>query len=553
MHNNYMAPEGEKKLACMVCRHRKVACDRRRPKCGLCEKNNFDCQYKARDHRPGLRAGYVSQLEKRVDDLERRMDEVVGQLSYERSRHIEPAHAETETTVESSIASSAPQVSYDNAEGVNIAQPDDLRLNHDAYAPVALGDPTEESLKFELQESWLRNYQPWFPILHRTTVVNAFSTTLPGQTLIQKAIMAVTIWDMPGMLPEHKQSHSKKLHEEVVLSAMASSRFSCLQALLVLAMLSWGEGKWSECGHLLAICKRMSQRLGLSTIAGVTKAQPSRLSSEPFDTFAINPTIDREERIRAFWTIEMLESIFALGSTSPFATLPITATVNLPGSETAWALENPFGEDVPVYNLRYSSGFSMCISLCTIELGAVHNFQQTVRESGDMVGGLEWQSAAQRLDERLTIWREEFVASVFRLINTEYPLDTRAEMEPFIILTNCVLNMAVIVLLQSQTSLPPEIGAESEPWPYANHRCMYACENMAAKIRRMEDNELRNCSPCLVLPIFTAARFYIAVAEHRTPVHESALPIEFYDLRYSVVEICDLLESWAATVSSSFM
>lgn len=229
----------------------------------------------------------------------------------------------------------------------------------------------------------------------------------------------------------------------------------------------------------------MSQCLGLSTIAGITKAQPSCLSTEPSDTFAINPTIDREERVRAFWMIEMLESIFALGSTSPFAGVPITTAANLPGSETAWALKNPFGADVPVCNLRYSSGFSMCISLCTIELGAVHNFQQTMRESDDMIGGLEWQTGAQRLDERLTIWREEFVAAVFRLINTEYPLDPRAEMEPFIILTNCVLNMlvtcmilltnrlvtlhsltqarAVIVLLQSQTSLPPEIGTDLEP------------------------------------------------------------------------------------------
>ncbi|KAJ5280287.1 hypothetical protein N7478_005659 [Penicillium angulare] len=251
-----MAPEGEKKLACLVCRHRKVACDRRRPKCGLCEKSNFDCQYKARDHRPGLRAGYVSQLEKRVDDLERRMDEVVGQLSYERPRHIEPAHSDTETNIESSIVSAVPQVGYDNVERVHVPRPDDPRLNHDAYAPVTLGSPTEETLEYELQESWLRSYQSWFPVLHRTTVVNAFSTTLPGQTLIQKAIMAVTIWDMPGMLTEQKQTHSKKLHEEVILNAMASSKFSSLQALLILAMLTWGEGKWSECGHLIAICKR---------------------------------------------------------------------------------------------------------------------------------------------------------------------------------------------------------------------------------------------------------------------------------------------------------
>lgn len=84
----------------------------------------------------------------------------------------------------------------------------------------------------------------------------------------------------------------------------------------------------------------------------------------------------------------------------------------------------------------------------------------------------------------------------------------------------------VISLLQSQSSLPQGLGADSDPvskqtpatpcsttnivqWPYSDHRCMYACENMAAKIRRMEEDELKHCSPCLILPIFVAARFYI--------------------------------------------
>lgn len=53
---------------------------------------------------------------------------------------------------------------------------------------------------------------------------------------------------------------------------------------------------------------------------------------------------------------------------------------------------------------------------------------------------LDWQSEAQRLDERLTNWREEFVAAVFRLINAEEDQCPRGEMEPLIVLTNCVLN-----------------------------------------------------------------------------------------------------------------
>ena len=161
----------------------------------------------------------------------------------------------------------------------------------------------------------------------------------------------------------------------------------------------------------------------------------------PLDAVLSDTKIDQEERLRAFWMIEMLDSIFALGLPSypPTTAAPLSAT--LPCSDSAWALQDHFGECVPFHDLQYSSGFSMCISLCTVELAPVHQFQQSVIQTGDMAGGPEWQSAAQRLDERLTIWREEFVAAVFRLINAESPHDARAEMKPYIVLTNCVLNM----------------------------------------------------------------------------------------------------------------
>lgn len=145
--------------------------------------------------------------------------------------------------------------------------------------------------------------------------------------------------------------------------------------------------------------------------------------------------------------IEMLDSVFALGVTSQLSVAPVPLAAKFPCSDTLWDLQEPFREEAPFRNLRYSSGFSMCICLCNVELGAVHRFQQTVRESSEMTGGFEWQSAAQRLDERLTIWREEFVAAVFRLINTEFPHDPRAEMEPFIVLTNCFLNMWAYMLI----------------------------------------------------------------------------------------------------------
>lgn len=55
---------------CKVCRRRKTACDRARPKCGICTKAGLACEYAEKErHAPGLRAGYVQSLERRIGRL----------------------------------------------------------------------------------------------------------------------------------------------------------------------------------------------------------------------------------------------------------------------------------------------------------------------------------------------------------------------------------------------------------------------------------------------------------------------------------------------------
>lgn len=187
----------------------------------------------------------------------------------------------------------------------------------------------------------------------------------------------------------------------------------------------------------------MSEQLGLAATSAADGIQPPKTSLQPDEHFAINAEVEREEAMRAFWMIEMLDSIFALGVSSQVSVPAVPRTTRLPCGDKLWESEDLFQQEPSHQNLQYSSGFSMCISLCTTELATVNRFQQTVRDSNEIAGGLEWQSGAQRLDERLTIWREEFVAAVFRLINTAFPGDSHAEMEPFIVLTNCLLNMWV--------------------------------------------------------------------------------------------------------------
>lgn len=68
--------------SCLLCKTRKVKCDRTLPSCGWCTRNSASCEYKERK-KPGLRAGYGRELEKRLDKLERilmQQSEVLARL-----------------------------------------------------------------------------------------------------------------------------------------------------------------------------------------------------------------------------------------------------------------------------------------------------------------------------------------------------------------------------------------------------------------------------------------------------------------------------------------
>ncbi|KIW02174.1 uncharacterized protein PV09_06338 [Verruconis gallopava] len=92
-------------VSCETCKSRKVKCDRARPSCGWCLKNNQLCEYKERK-KPGLRAGYGKELEGRMAEQAAAIEElrqiiarheiVIAQLTndQERSPHASGSHSE---------------------------------------------------------------------------------------------------------------------------------------------------------------------------------------------------------------------------------------------------------------------------------------------------------------------------------------------------------------------------------------------------------------------------------------------------------------------------
>lgn len=63
--HNDEAPK-TKRIACVICRKRKLKCDGNKPKCATCERLGHNCAYDEVRRKSGPKRGYVKDLEARL-------------------------------------------------------------------------------------------------------------------------------------------------------------------------------------------------------------------------------------------------------------------------------------------------------------------------------------------------------------------------------------------------------------------------------------------------------------------------------------------------------
>lgn len=289
--------------------------------------------------------------------------------------------------------------------------------------------------------------------------------------------------------------------------------------------------------------------------------------------------IDQEERVRAFWMTEVLDSSSTIGAAWNIGLARMGPTDLLPCSDLIW--------DFPEHNMSLSpnppSAFSTYVSLVTRELWHVHEFLQQSIDTRSATDRAHWQIQCRDIDDRLIKWRSDYAASLH-----ETSSRPDSSFDPNIIMTRCTFNAAVIALYQRLTL--PTMGEEGHgPWYHAIQRCLDACDDTTSALRLVPDQDLENVSPHLIPCIFVAARFFLvhaktlgvevprnldllvyalrtcamrysyairlekvlrtAMGEHKLPISMSSLPPQFYNLQYSAIDIDEALRTWAENLA----
>jgi hypothetical protein len=66
MNHDQPGEPKQKRVACVICRKRKLKCDGERPSCGTCSRLNHKCAYDEVRRKSGPKRGYVKELEARL-------------------------------------------------------------------------------------------------------------------------------------------------------------------------------------------------------------------------------------------------------------------------------------------------------------------------------------------------------------------------------------------------------------------------------------------------------------------------------------------------------
>lgn len=331
----------------------------------------------------------------------------------------------------------------------------------------------------------------------------------------------------------------------------------------------------------------MSLQLGLRDLVvnfctnyGQTSTLPPRMLHMP-------DTVGCEERIRAFWAINVLDSASTIGSACNLQVATGELSGLHPQDDDIWHLPEGTINLFPFGSSETPSAFSLFVRLVNQELCQVHAFLQQSCDLSNSIVLAQRRSGCSALEERLCRFRSEIqLLAAATPPGDLFSLNESPTQNPNVILTYCTLDTSIIALYQ-RLAFP--INGTEVVWTYAADRCLACCDNIAELFRTIPEDELERLSPLAIIPLFVAARFYIVQAKllckplppkvdllqyflkcmsvrwrfasrlgkairggiDKMTVAEnegySGFPEQFYDLQYVWSDIDYALRSWAET------
>ncbi|KAF7670608.1 zn2 cys6 dna-binding protein [Alternaria burnsii] len=557
--------------ACQPCRKKKAKCSRQTP-CSQCVKNGLICIYDKEKGKPGIKAGAIDRINRRLDALENMFlgqgvlwQQVWGQLHATGNSVSSPmAESLFEHTeqLKQRLDTVGRKRCIDEDETMSLTDSNKRRqtaqsIDHVKRTTLDRCILSQELLPPDLigylVELYFSNIHPWIPVLH----VRQFRRLLhlPDERhkihIILLAITSVCVRFSDDPRLGNAESRSKlaeSSRQAVILQSMESFSVEGLQALIICAFDTIGSGRGPSAWSIVGSMARTVEQLQLST-EDEDEANQRKDSHVLVKRMAfLRPCHDWSEaegRRRVFWTIFLMDRFCSVATGWNVCLTSADVRRRLPCEGGLWEEGEPLATSTPFFGVSDPpgdaantlpsarqehadqaslGGFAYCIE-ATESLSLVTSFflQQEVDVAKPHDVQM-WLMRFKQLDLRLIQWKV-FLPERWR---EGCALNSDGNMDPNLTLAHITHNTAVVLLHQGIAYPSPEW--ESLPIRLPSSSSAETCMAASIEVSIIAAEFLRNMQ-CLTNPqfafcLFICGRMLLAHAFY----YNISLPQEFDSL-----------------------
>ncbi|KAK2591400.1 hypothetical protein QQS21_010906 [Conoideocrella luteorostrata] len=540
-----------KRLACMICRKRKLKCDGVRPSCSTCSRLGHSCAYDEQRRKSGPKRGYVKALEERLKQVEtllKTQDPTPASTSPGTKGMNMPmpgAHSAASATQNLGVANPAMGMGdgdvdrwqHFNGESPQGGTMEDFNFNSNVgmsmnhvggnftWEMIGLGLeeplPPQETID-ELHQVYFEKVHPSMPMIHRYRYLAAMNLA-PNQrppVCLRYAMwtMACSIADKYADLKDLFYQRARKYVEADYVKGYGEQMISVAhcQAHTLLAAyemkLMYFPRAWQSTGSAV----RLAQMIGLHRLDGAG-LDVKQCLPPPKDW------TEREERRRTFWMAFCEDRYASIGTGWPMTIDERDIMTKMPSSEEAYDMSRPEQTQTlaecttPAGTAKLSSfgGVVLMASLFGRNLNHLHRPDDDDLDHD--LNGPFWKRHRQ-MDNIL--------------LNTSLALPAHLKLpsglsSPNVIFTNMSIHTSSICLHQAaifkadKNKLAATVSSESKV------RCITSANEIASIMRTISHMDLSAMNPFISFCLYVAARVFVQYLKSRPDDSQTADSLRF--------------------------
>ncbi|KAI1647800.1 fungal-specific transcription factor domain-containing protein [Daldinia loculata] len=550
--NNGNVPR-PKRLACMICRKRKLRCDGVKPSCSTCTRLGHACAYDEVRRKSGPKRGYVKALEERLKQVETLLNKTQEPSFTVGVDKGKTPNATFEQPNRNQRTAPTPNFNIPNPQ-INISRDRDMdqwHFNAESPQPAAgldefhfggnlnLGGmdssftwemiglgleeplPPQETID-ELHQIYFDKIHPSLPMIHKFRYLAAMNLA-PNQrppVALRYAIwtQACAVADKFADLKDLFYQRTRKYIEADYVKGYGEHMISVAHAQTHVLLASY-EFKmmyfpraWMSTGAAVRLC----QMIGLHRLDG-TGLDVKQCLPPPRDW------TEREERRRTFWMAFSQDRYASIGTGWPMTVDERDIMTNLPSSEEAFEMSRPEQTQsladsmCPAGAAKLSSFGGIVLMACLFGRNLVHLHRPDADDRDHDLNGEFWK-------------RHRNMDNI--LLNTSLCLPNHLKLpaglsNPNIVFTNMNIHTSTICLHQAaifkadRNKLPPSVSAESKV------RCITAANEIASIMRMVSHLDLCAMNPFISFCLYVAARVFVQYLKSRPDDSQTADSLRF--------------------------